>query len=66
MQLCEHIEYRKKNCLYCELLESHPDIELQEIQSALLDASGSLEERKSKVLDDFRCSSNIAVKPAKQ
>lgn len=51
------------DCVYCEALVLCPDIELQEIETAILEASGSYEERVQSVLDEFRCK---GTKPAKR
>lgn len=61
--LCSHTNCFAKDCPYCQALVLYPDIELQEIETAILEASGTYEERKAIALDEFRCS---AIKPAKR
>lgn len=61
--LCSHDISFAKNCLYCQALVLCPDIELPEIEAAILDATGTLKEREQTVLQSFRGS---AIKPAKK
>lgn len=63
LRLCDSVRLPVNGaCIYCTLLARYPDVELDEIEKALLDASGTLQQRATAVLQGFSCST---VKPAK-
>lgn len=51
-------------CFYCEIIKCNPSISLQEIQTALYDASGTFKERATAVYERF-CHPGVTTKPAK-
>lgn len=63
--LCVHETPKNSedDCIYCQLLILDSNIELQEIETAIWEASGSYEERQKTVLQSYR--SSRAIKPAK-
>lgn len=58
-----YVHFSDFECFYCEMLQCCPGVQLQEIESALLDANGTLQQRMRYVLDDFR--RRTTMKPAR-
>lgn len=54
----------KKVCFICSVLESNPDISLQEIQMALLEVSGTSDEQLQGAYE-YLCCGRTFIKPAK-
>lgn len=63
LDLCDHHVLRATNCVYCQASVLNPDITLQEIETAILEASGTFAEREVTVIQQLCCSD---IKPAKR
>lgn len=63
MYLCNHHKYDSDLCVYCQASVLNPDVELREIETAILEASGTYKERQAIVIQQLCCG---AIKPAKR